>query len=130
MEETLLRHPRLTVHKRTGSEGPKHDPYGFVEITATTPRGEIMIHAGLAEYLKVNGVLFDNPRREWMEEQWESFTGFTLTQIGRIRRKLKSRCKCGSKDFSCESGFPGEHLLVCMSCGNIHDSYFNLSEVE
>ena len=40
---------------KSGSEGPRHDPYGYNEISFTKDNKQILIHMGLAQYIEING---------------------------------------------------------------------------
>lgn len=45
------------VFVRNGTEGPRHDPYSYTEITFVKTDGtEIVYHDGLAQWITVNGV--------------------------------------------------------------------------
>lgn len=47
-----MRTPRLTMTKRTGTEGLSYDPYHFEEFTITTCDRVIVVHTGLSEWAK------------------------------------------------------------------------------
>lgn len=138
MQEDMISHPRLSVRRRTGSEGPSHDPYAFEELEVFTPNGVTIFHMGLGVWLKYNGHLLEPPltvppnkTEEWLSDiKFRACTGYSLIQLERIARKLKERCrKCGGKDRHHERGMPGEHLAVCDNCGNIVGGYFSESEI-
>src|SRR5687767_7330885 len=120
MKETLINHPKLQVVRRTGSEGPKFDPYSFEELDVTTPHNTATLHFGLGDWGTINGKRlelrgFDEKEglKFLREDFLRSITGFTLTQIERIAHRLKERCpKCGSRDFEQQDGFPGEYFIV------------------
>ena len=43
------------IRVRHGTEGPRHDPYSFVEITVTRLNGTVIVgHFGLLNWIKVN----------------------------------------------------------------------------
>lgn len=140
METTLIRHPQLTVQVETGSEGPRHDPYHFVETHVTTPNGTTVLHEGLGTWLKFNGKEF--PTRQEHKGNYEAYelhlrnelfprcTGWTITQLNRIGRRISNRCKCGSQRFIWESGYPGETFKVCVACHKIVASTFSRSAIE
>lgn len=138
MQHTMMHHPRLRVVRSTGSEGPKHDPYSFEEYQITTPQGKLVLHFGLGTWARFQDqpILLDRIQDEnacvklLRGNITREATGYTLTQIERIARKLTERCRCGSKEFESASGFPGEHFTVCCKCGNVVDSFFCRSEVE
>lgn len=145
MRHTVINHPRLCMSIRTGSEGPRHDPYSYTETTIQTDGGEVLIHEGLGEYVKVDGKMVELPswlnglnwdtkemvERLWREHIVEQITGYSRKQLDRIQRRLESHCKrCGGKRFHCEEGYPGESFTVCDTCNNVNNTYFYLSAVE
>jgi hypothetical protein len=139
MFETLIDHPKLRVSVKTGSEGPRHDPYAFKEITVVQPDGTTVLHEGLGVWLRSSGRKVKPPASMKYEDQerwcrstaFVTLTGYTIEQLERMNRKLKSRCrKCGSREVEYQNGFPGEHFECCAKCGNVLSTHFNISEVE
>jgi hypothetical protein len=139
MIETLIDHPKLRVVIKTGSEGPRHDPYSFKEITVTQPDGVTVLHEGLGTWLRASGRKVTAPPALKYEEQEKWFhetafvtlTGYKVEQLERIAAKIRSRCrKCGSREFVSQCGMPGEHFECCAKCGDIVSSYFCVSEIE
>lgn len=138
MESTIINHPRLRVDLRTGSEGPKHDPYHFEEYRIRTPDTEVVVHLGLGDWVTVGKTQLelvgftDKERAKFIREDvLKRVTGYTMTQLERIARKRSERCaNCSGKVFESVCGFPGEHLTMCSYCGHIVDNYFCISEVE
>lgn len=115
-----------------GSEGPRHDPYSYTELTVSKGNGWTTVHRGLAEWVEHcgertectgMGMLLDN--------LFEDYTGLTIKQAERIVRKIHERPyrehrKHGG--FEWRSGFPGESLCIC-KCGHVVDSSFNESAI-
>lgn len=140
MEQISINRPKLRVHVKTGSEGPRHDPYAYREVTVKTPRGKTVLHEGLGTWLSHNGHTFKRRPKGMTYEQWEAWlrtdkfvklTGHTIQQLERIHRRLEGRCrKCGGRDFTWESGYPGEELQVCTACDRINGSTFDRSAIE
>lgn len=139
LEMKHIRHPKLQVQTRTGTEGPRYDPYAYTEYTVKTPKGLTVLHTGLGTWIRHNGkmvekpsgVLYDEWERQLCEEIFPALTGYTLLQLERIARNLTTKCnKCGSTDFTHESGYPGETLVVCIHCGRINGGWFHRSAVE
>ncbi len=139
MEQLAINHPRLKMGIKTGTEGPKQDPYGYTEITVTLPDKTVVLRAGIGVKLTINGVeVQPPPKLHWeARERWlvnKAFVkevGYSTRQLDRFHRKLKERCqKCGGRKFNWVRGFPGEHLNACVQCGEIVDSYFCRSEIE
>lgn len=139
MQELLINHPRLIVHRRTGEEGPRHDPYHFEELSVTTPSGKTIIRSGIGVKLTHNGQEVHAPfnigswekREAWLlSEGFTNLAGISQKAIARITRRLKSRChKCGGRNFHEAKGYPGEYFTVCDSCGHINGSQFFESEI-
>ena len=63
---------------RTGSEGPKHDPYSFTEMTVTLNGVDHTLHMGLGMWYAIDGQHqeFDRGSGSWqaMAEDRESAT--------------------------------------------------------
>lgn len=133
MQRTMINHPKLNVHFRTGSEGPRHDPYSYEEWTIETPENTVQIHQGLGDWIKCNGREYPETARGSRGDLDNFLTekvGFTLEQIRRIHRNLKSRCpKGGQHEEEWISGYPGEDLLFCHKCEKFVDSTFNESAI-
>lgn len=135
MMQTLINTPNLRVTLRTGSEGPKHDPYHYDEYEFKTPAGLAYIHDGLARYLRIGSKRIElNSERcsdpMVLEQYAKMICGYTLTQIRRFAERRKARCpKGGAHQLRSMPGMPGETFAVCTKCDDVVDSYFNLSEV-
>ena len=133
MEQVLINHPKLYVHLTTGTEGPKHDPYGYQEYAITTPNGVTVLHEGLGVWISFRGEMLSTPHGEHYirKHMFPALTGYTVEQIERIHRRLKDRClNCGSRDFRSESGYPGETFDVCSDCGHVVNVYFDRRAIE
>lgn len=89
-EARLAATPRpayLTVSVRSGTEGPRNDPYAFQEYAVTMSWGVIITyHTGLDEWMRVG----DGPRvidnlwdgRSAALLRFEALVGFDLDQLG------------------------------------------------
>jgi hypothetical protein len=139
----------LTI--KTGSEGPHHDPYGYIEFTFTRKRIQrkgktVVLHLGLAEWIQINDRKLDAPRRlrmsnshnaraigkarmKWFNDRFAKETGYSRVQWERFCRKARERCRCGCKQFETQSGYPGESFEVCTNCGAIVSCDFNESAI-
>lgn len=79
------------VYVRTGTEGPRHDPYIFTEVTFVKTDGtEVRYHYGLAQWLEVNGKPIDVPYEE-MDDKFEELTGMSAGAAERVPDKLQDR---------------------------------------
>lgn len=79
MTRQILRFGRGSVTRKTGDEGPRHDPYSFTEITVVIGQDTFVAHLGLREDLEVNGA-----RTIWTAEEIEpifkNLTGFSVRE--------------------------------------------------
>lgn len=134
MKQVLIDHPRLFAEKEHGTEGPAHDPYGFVEYRVWTPeKGWTELHEGLGTWIRYRNELLDTPHGESYVRKYmfPSLTGYSVEQLERIHRKLSSQCRyCGFKHLETVAGYPGEQFTICLRCRNVVDSYFCESEIE
>jgi len=118
---------------KTGSEGPRHDPYGYEEITVTRPNGDVVtLHEGLTVWLKLNNsaqYMFTSSTYEDAVKKFEFFAGCSPAIARRAYERMQYRCKCGSRDLRSVAGFPGESLNVCNACNTVVSSDFNESAI-
>jgi hypothetical protein len=126
------------IEIRSGSEGPRHDPYSYQEITVTRQDGrEAMIHLGLAAWMTYwDGRIqrkFDD-QHEVLFNKFEACIGINPAAAAKVLEKARSNKirhhACGHKHLHEVEGFPGETLLHCSKCGSILDGDFNLSVIE
>lgn len=121
---------------RRGTEGPRHDPYGYEELVVSHKREmnqkeqEIVLHSGLAEWIEVDGVkhvLYDGA----CETIFEDLVGIDPVLLMRIVENRQYRCKRCNTDKYMEwvSGYPGESLLICRKCGQIAHSEVNMEAI-
>lgn len=139
MEYQMISHPRLSVRKVTGAEGPRHDPYAYTEWHVSTDQHKVVLHTGLGMWIKVDGEKWPRPAGMdsdlWEKVMYDTLfpqhVGFTVAQIERIYTRLSSRCKaCGGKEFECVAGYPGESFEMCVACKHINGSTFDRSAIE
>jgi len=131
-----------SIEIETGSEGPRHDPYGWEEIKVTRSNGdEVTLHSGLSSWVDVNGerfsyavaIAFPNKDNEWqlLCEKFEEFAGCSPAAAHKAYGRVRYSCdKCGAFDDVVEkSGFPGETIAACRQCGSVVYSDFNESAI-
>jgi hypothetical protein len=118
---------------RRGSEGPRHDPYGYIEVTIDGRNGPVTYHGGLGEWTRAGGNIIEHDPAA--RDAFEQATGLTPEQAQRtafrqtdrvIRKHLR---RCGGQ-LGSSSGFPGETFDICSKCHAILDYHFNESAVE
>jgi hypothetical protein len=124
-----------TISMTTGSEGPRHDPYHYEEMTVEGRNGTIVLHSGLVTWLKHNKRTFKNEDEAVL--MFEVLVGvpphIALRAYWEVEnRKAKAlwrkhrHCKGETRNTH---GYPGEHFMIC-GCGEILDYHFNRSEIE
>lgn len=132
--ETRARTSSGMLKIKTGTEGPRHDPYSYTETTMERNGDTVTLHEGLGDWLRVNGAVQDVRRSALGSEERRTFvsiTGYTPEQLRRFVDRAHSRCRsCGGQRTRSERGHPGETLLVCDRCGDIVGTRFNRSAIE
>lgn len=126
---------RVRIHR--GTEGPRHDPCSYENITVTRANGDqVTFHSGLdiwaeAKFASGHGFKTDDP-----EDSADLFTrvaGVTVRTAERAFRETLQRPYrfhiCGEKYLKGVDGYPGEHFVVCGKCGDVLEVQFSLSEV-
>jgi hypothetical protein len=132
-----IRHPALTVSTREGTEGPKWDPYSYCEVTVKTPKGTLVVHQGLAEWVKLDGKEI-HAKHIRPNDLPLLVCDFTRSQLQRISgRRYEARmkalwreCPTRHRNVTSGSGYPGEYITACEDCGAVLDYSFNLGAVE
>lgn len=119
---------------RSGTEGPRHDPYHYDETTITTPGLQVTFHCGLSTYLMVNGNITRAHTPDERRELWQRFaelTGGTPEQWQHWQARRDSKCRqCGNKRLTWVAGHPGETLKYCGKCHHVAATHFDRSVVE
>jgi hypothetical protein len=121
-----------SVSVRTGTEGPRHDPYSFEEWVWERHGERTTLHLGLGEWLVTGGRNLDTRRiceitgrddPRACQTEFEKITGVRLKVLERAMHRLK-HC-CDRPRIHSVDGFPGEELLVCGSCSKVVGGSFN-----
>lgn len=124
---------------KRGSEGPRHDPYSYTEITVKRTDGNKVlrsatIHAGLAYWAETSDGRREDQDTVRVNDLFTEVAGITPHQAHKAHRELEDRRyryhPCGQKYFHDCSGYPGESFVVCGKCGKVVDSHFDRSAVE
>ena len=113
---------RISV--RRGSEGPRHDPYSYLEITfwPTSPRRKpVVYHSGLGEWVCHGRRRYEDRGERWCRktESWvhrgaqssqifERLTGLSVGRAEKIPRILEERY------FRTLSREEREEIIMCM----------------
>jgi|GEM_PF-5603466 hypothetical protein len=84
------------IRVRRGSEGPKHDPYSFTEITfyfTDTTRNPVTIHSGLGEWVKTGDRHYDAQNSCGIDPAliFEELTGLSVRRAEAIPNMLFER---------------------------------------
>ncbi|KKW10409.1 MAG: hypothetical protein UY48_C0038G0009 [Candidatus Gottesmanbacteria bacterium GW2011_GWB1_49_7] len=119
---------------RHGTEGSRHDPYGYEELSFETrrrsdqPWESMRAHVGLAEFFFFRGRRFDRSSldSEWFWKSFETIVGVTLDLLVQLHYTRRFVClTCGTSKFvDSVDGYPGETLFICGRCDNIVTSDF------
>jgi hypothetical protein len=136
------------LHLKTGTEGPRHDPYGYDELTFVSLLGRVVtLHSGLMNWLKVNGQIMHPPTEEvndiplqerinripaLYEKMFYQLTGLTVKRALKIieNRDCPTRCpKCRSKNLEQVDGYIGESLVICGECNTIVSSRVDIYSI-
>jgi hypothetical protein len=64
-----------------GSEGPRHDPYGFIEVKVVRNGRKVIFHQGLGEWLSVDGVMEEKAKRPRGDLAFESDDEFRVRRF-------------------------------------------------
>lgn len=110
----------------TGAEGPRHDSYGFMEITVQRGSLRAVAHLGLMVWVERDGARTSCDERT-ANDMFEDACGLSITQAQRAARKLRElpyREHRTHGGFKWMDGFPGESLCLC-KCGAVVDSELN-----
>ncbi len=124
-----------SIHIKTGTEGPKHDPYAYEELVVKRPNGTVTLHEGLGVWCKLEKIpaVYRDENALVIFEQATGITPATAKRVWcrqqeRPLREHNARCK--GRNFSCVSGYPGETFAMCTLCGEVVDSHFDRSAIE
>jgi len=106
-----------SIDIKHGSEGPRHDPYSYTEITVTRESGAtVCIHFGLIEWIEVNGIRSDTEYKV-ASEIFEEHAGISIEVAQKTYERQATTCgECGGTDLREQPGFPGETLYFCRRC--------------
>jgi DNA-directed RNA polymerase subunit RPC12/RpoP len=115
-----------SIDIKSGSEGPRHDPYSYLEITVTRESGAtVCMHAGLIVWIEVNGIRSDCSY-ETAAGIFEDIAGISLEVAEKVHERRATQCsECGSRDLREQSGYPGETLYFCERCDAMVHYHFN-----
>ena len=117
-----------------GEEGPKHDPYGWTEITVTRGLSTVTLHEGLDRWLRTpTGETwghYDEADGMLIERLFELYAGISISAARRAYDKYRSKCReCGCRETKSVAGYPGETFELCVQCGAAVDYHFNESAI-
>lgn len=120
---------------RRGTEGPRHDPYSFEEITVRRADGRsVTIHTGLAFWVKASDGRIEQRETGPAIALFVEVASITPHQAEKAVRELRDRQyryhPCGMKYLKDAAGYPGELFVFCAMCGDVIDAEFNIRAVE
>lgn len=120
---------------KTGTEGPRSDPYAFGRLTFERTDGVVVTyHAGLGEWCRVEFKTGPIRKFEWTNNAaapaFEQLAGISVSRALKIINRVPTRCKtCRSRKLAWLAGYPGESLLCCQKCDAVVASSFNESAI-
>ena len=118
------------ISRIDGSEGPRHDPYGFVEFTLVYREGRIAtLHVGLGVWLQIlqeGRPIIEVVGEELLRDDiMRGNLGMTLHEITEEWERQEGppnacpSCGTDAHEFVESSGYVGEILLSCPKCHRI-----------
>jgi hypothetical protein len=134
--ETIKRFAGGTVSRRTGSEGPRHDPYSFVEYRVegrlAGRRVSATYHSGLGEWTEFYRLVGNADRKFRFGDSdaravFEAHIGVSVKALDRALEYVP-RC-CSKPRYRTQRGFPGETFEVCGNCGAVAGYSFDIGAV-
>lgn len=121
------------ISLKTGSEGPRHDPYSYEEVTVEGRNGKTTAHIGLGCWVRNNSGPKIHVEDVDLDKAFERYTGVSIAVATKLYHTLpyrKHARRCGCKETGSVSGYPGETLEVCLKCGEVVNGHFDRSAVE
>lgn len=120
-----------------GTEGPRHDPYGYENITVIRPNGnQVTFHIGLAIWCNAeyaNGTICHEEDPGQASDLFAKVAGCNVQTAERAFRRLQERPyrfhNCHPRYLKGIEGLPGEHFIICRKCGDTLEVQFSISEV-
>jgi len=117
-----------SISIRTGSEGPKYDPYSFTEYTVERRNNKVTLHLGLAVWFRDQfKTLSDQITEQEAVERFERFAGISLKTFEHAMHRVIP-C-CDNPDIRWWAGYPGEEIAQCENCKKVVDSSFDIGAV-
>lgn len=101
-----------------GTEGPRHDPYGYTEYTVQRPNGDsVTLHEGLVVWIEVNSDRYDNVEYERAVEMFTKVAGCSPKAAEKAYHRVMYTCpKCQGTELYGMPGLPGETIMFCVEC--------------
>lgn len=117
------------VSLKAGTEGSRHDPYHFTEVTVDRLGRKFAAHTGLVQWYKIDGQPV--PLDEWVKQAGARPEHFERWKYQGKDRQVNRHLKTCPGRIQCDAvqGFNGESLTVC-GCGKVLDYSFCRSAVE
>lgn len=113
------------VSIKTGTEGPKYDPYGYTKITVERNGHKAVYHSGLLEVVIIDDQEYPANHQNdipVLDERLLNTVGINWEALNAIPDMLMNkplRCKCGKPSLIYQRGFVGEGITICKRCGQI-----------
>lgn len=127
----------MILKVKEGWEGPRFDPYSYVEKTVENEVLNVVFHQGAINYVRVENKegevieFHDDKEFKELNEIFEKITGLNDRNFDRAYSRINfpTKCpECGSKKMTWQGGYPGEQIRFC-KCGHITGYIFNENDV-
>lgn len=138
---TSFRTNGTTIKVTRGTEGPRHDPYGWEEVVVERRGCRFTFHYGLTSWLTLEYydgedlIKFRDDRPGHDDEHAKKFvklTGVNLARMYEWVHRAREYCKkCGVRRcVPLGSGYAGETIYGCAQCGTPLWDDFHPSMIE
>ena len=127
-----------SIIRRTGTEGPKHDPYSYTEFTITRPDGRTAkVHMGLAMWVEYQvpgmpkAVRVDGYNGV-MDEALRLSVGITYHEAEDALERMEQNSRRKHRAHggtTTTHGFAGETMEFC-KCGELLSDDFHIGMIE
>lgn len=119
---------------KTGTEGPRFDPYHFDEMIVTRPDGSwVKVHDGLSTWIETHDGIKCHDEKQ-VFKIFEQRVGVTYDRAMMAYHSLPwRRAKahaCGNKHIEEVGGYPGESFTICSKCKAVFDYHFNIGAIQ
>lgn len=131
-----LRMGGATMHLARGSEGPRHDPYSYEELTVDGRNGETVIHIGLAVWITNDRMDLKVDDEKLVFDIFEKCVGVSFPAAMKAYHYVNDvlpyklhAMRCDGR-FNHGTGYPGESFNYCDKCNFVAGFHMDWSAIE